>query len=157
VKSNGAVDPAQVTQAVELARQTQLLHALVAEARSDTLDIAVHDGSHQELVLEKFPVTGAKRIIAPRFGNGFDSLAVPTSPGILALGSNTARLGLLLVNSGANAVILYLASSQRPGVVAVYLAASGGSWNGLLGNVLWCGNVAAVALTAPSTLAGGEI
>jgi hypothetical protein len=142
---------------VELARQTAILHALLAESRSEVLEVSVHDGRGRELIMEKFPVTGAKRVLVYRTGNGFDNFAVPAAPGALVLPANEARLGLRLANSGAtNAIVLYLAESQRAGVPAIYLPA-GASWDGRLGNVLWAGNITAVALTAPGTLIGGEV
>jgi hypothetical protein len=151
-----AVD-AQVGQAVELARQSKVLHSILAELRSDITELAVHDGAHQELILEQFPVAGSKRVVARRTGGGFDSLPVPTAPGVLVLAGNTARLGCQLVNSGTSPVILYLSDMLRPGVPAIWLGPSGGSWDGRFGNMVWCGNVFAVAQGAATVLVGGEL
>jgi hypothetical protein len=149
-----APSPDTVGVAVELARQTALLHALLADERAELVELAVHDGPHPEMVLDQFPVAGSKRIIARRVGNGFASLSVPTS-GVLALPANTSRLGVQLSNSGTAAIILYLSDQQRAGIPCVYLAA-GASWDGRFGSVCWSGNVYAVAQTGASTLCGGE-
>jgi hypothetical protein len=153
--TNG-VDPSGVALATLMSEHTPLLHSILAELRSDTIELGISDSPLREMVLDQFPVAGSKRILALRTGNGFDALAVPTT-GVLALGANEARLGLTLTNSGANAIILYLADHRGPGIPAVWLAASGGAWDGRLGNVAWCGNVFAVAQTGASTLAGGEL
>src|SRR5581483_6957930 len=107
----------------------------------------------QEILLDNFPVAGSKRIIVRRTSYGYDSLPVPTT-GVLALQADSARLGMTIVNSGANPVILYLTSTgvATPGAGAIYLAANGGAWDGRLGNVPWFGGVTAVAQTSASTL-----
>lgn len=152
------VDPAHVAQAMELGEHSKLLRALLAEARTNPIDIAVADSQHREMVLDQFPVTGSKRALVYRTGSGFDGLAVPTT-GVLVLGSNVARLGGTIVNLGANAVILYLTSTgvQTAGAPAIWLAATGGSWDFRLGNVLWCGSVSAVAQTAGTTVTVAEV
>lgn len=152
---NGA-DTAKVAEAVELGRQTALLHALLAAARSDVIDLGVSDAQGREMTLEQFPVAGSKRVLVYRTGNGTDGLAVPTA-GVIVFPANEARMGLTLINAGANAVILYLSDQQRKGVPCVWLGANGGSWDGRLGNLLWAGNVFAVAQAGASTLVGGEV
>lgn len=151
-------DSAQVVQAVELAQQTELLHTLVEHARTDLLQIAIGDMDAQELMLSNFPVAGSKRVIARRTGNGFDTLAVPTT-GVLVLPANEGRVGGQIVNSGANAVILYLweGGTAKPGIPAIWLAPNGGSWDFRLSNIPWVGNVTAVAQTAASTLTVAEV
>lgn len=153
--ANG-IDPSGVALATLMSEHTPLLHSILAELRSDTIELGVGDAPFREMVLDQFPVAGSKRVLANRTGNGYDGLAVPTT-GVLVFAANEARLGMLLVNSGANAIILYLSDQRRTGVPAVYLASPGGSWDGRLGNVGWCGNVFAVAQTGASTLAGGEV
>lgn len=153
---NGTSDPGSVAAAVGLARETMLLASILSELRSGVIEVAVGDMKHREMILDQFPVAGSKRVIAYRTGGGFDFLSVPTA-GTLALAANASRLGLTLINSGTSAIVLYLSDALRPGVPAVWLAANGGSWDGRLGNVLWCGNVFAVAQGATSTLSGGEL
>lgn|SRR6185312_6341508 len=156
MSSNGAPDAATLTAAMELGQIRALLQALVAESRAEILEVGVSDAAGRELVLDQFPVTGAKRVLAYRTGNGSDDYAVPTT-GVLLLPANEARLGCQFVNIGANAVILYLADQRKSGVPAVWLAASGGAWDGRFGNLLWSGNVFAVAQTGATTLVGGEL
>lgn len=159
MSANGApVDSGMVTLAMELGAQTQLLHALLAESRSDLLEIAVADVQQRELVLDQFPVPGSKRAIVFRTGNGTDNLAVPTT-GVLVLPDNASRLGGTIVNSATNPVILYLCATGKatPGVPAIWLAANGGSWDFRLGNVIWGGSVSAVAQIGASTITVAEV
>ncbi len=155
---NGQVHPAVAAYGLELTQQTELLRAILAKERTDIIEVAVGDTSHQEMVLDNFPVAGAKRVLAQRTSTGADAIAVPTT-GILVLEANSARLGGQIVNSGTNAVILYLARTglATPGAGAIWLAAGGGAWDFRLGNLLWCGSVSAVAQTGASTLTVAEV
>lgn len=153
---NGLPDPAHVAIAAGLGEQTPYLRAILAELRGELLEVGVSDAYGRELTLDQFPVPGRKRVLAYRTGNGFAALPVPTA-GVLALMANEARLGLQLVNTGANPITLYLADQARAGVPVVWLASSGGAWDGRFGNIGWAGNVFAVAQTGASTLAGGEL
>jgi hypothetical protein len=141
-----------------LSSQTDLLRALVAEDRTDIFDIAVADNHHGGLVMDNWPVAGSKRVIVNRTTVGTDSLQVPTT-GIQAISTNVGRLGGAIVNYGTNPVILYLwdGATARPGKGAIWLAAAGGSWDFRLGNVLWSGNVTAVAQGGTSTLTVCEV
>ena len=153
-----APDSGTVASAVELAKQTAILGELLRQDRADLLDIGVGDFQGREMILEQFPTTGSRRVIAFRTGNGNPSMTVPTA-GVLALPDNAGRLGGQIVNSGGAAVVLYLCGAGIPtqGVPAIYLAANGGSWDFRLGNLLWCGNVTAVAQGSPSTLTVAEV
>src|SRR6185437_2328201 len=97
-----APDPSHVAVAAGLGEQTPILAAILAELRSDTIEVGVSDALGREMMLEQFPVAGCKRVLAHRTGNGTDGLAVPTA-GVLVFAANEARLGLTLINSGANA------------------------------------------------------
>jgi hypothetical protein len=144
-----------VAVAAGLGEQTPLLAAILTELRSGTLEVGVSDALGRELLLQQFPVAGAKRALAFRTGNGFASLPVPTT-GVLVLPANEARIGCQLTNSGTSAIVLYLSDQARAGAPCVYLAA-GAAWNGQFGNLTWCGNLYAVAQTTASTLVGGEL
>ena len=158
--ANGAqaIDPSGVALATLMGEHTPLLRSILAELRSDLVDIAVSDSPARELVLDQFPAPGSKRLLVNRTGNGYASLAVPAPPaGVLALGANEARLGLTLINTGAVPVGLYLSDQPRNGVPVIWLAAAGGAWDGRFGNLTWSGNVYAVGLGGASTLSGGEL
>jgi hypothetical protein len=157
------VNPAQVTIALELGSQTQILSALLAAARTELLEVGVSDAYEQELTLEHFPVTGSKRVLARRTGYGTDGMALPTT-GALVLQANEARIGCRITNSGSNPVILYLSDAKRAGFPALYLGVAtpgnevlGASWDGKLGNAVWCGNVWAVPQGGASTLVVAEL
>jgi hypothetical protein len=150
------IDPSGVALATLMGEHTPLLASILAELRSGAIEVGVGDVQFREMVLDQFPVPGAKRILAYRTGNGFAALQVPTT-GVLALAANEARLGMSLINTGANAITLYLSDQARSGIPTIWLAASGGAWDGRLGNIAWAGNVFAVAQTTASTLAGGEV
>lgn len=155
---NGHADPAQVAANVEAGRHSALLGAILTALRSESLETAVADFQHRQMVLEGFPVTGSKRVLVYRTGSGNDNLPVPTT-GVLVVQSNSGRFGGTIVNSGASTVILYLCSAgvATPGAPAIYLAANGGSWDFRLGNMLWCGSVSAVAQGASSSLTVAEV
>jgi len=164
-KGNGAAlaNPAQVTIALELGSQTQILAALLAAARSELLEVGVSDAYGRELTLEHFPVTGSKRVLAHRTGAGNDNLVVPAT-GVLALVANEARLGCRITNTGANPVILYLADQKRAGAPAIYLGVVtpgndifGATWDGKIGNTIWAGNVWASPTTGTSILLIAEV
>jgi hypothetical protein len=156
VPGDGQVDPSGVALATLMAEHTPLLHSILAELRADVIDLGVSDAQGREMMLEQFPVAGSKRVLVYRTGNGTDGLAVPTT-GVLVFPANEARLGLTLINTGANAVILYLTDQRKAGSPAVWLAAAGGAWDGRIGNLSWAGNVFAVAQVGASTLVGGEL
>lgn len=143
--------------ALHLTAQTDLLESILAELRTELMEVGVSDAAGRELILEQHPVAGCKRVLAYRTGNGTDGLVVPTAPGVMVFPANEARIGLTLINSGANAIILYLSDQKRPGVPCVFLNAAGGSWDGRFGAMPWAGNVFAVAQVGASTLVGGEI
>jgi len=106
--------------------------------------------------LKDFPAPGITRRILQRTGLGWNNLSVPTT-GIQLLVANDSRVGCTVINSGTNAIILYLSDQQRPGIPTVWLAASGGAWDGRFANNAWCGNVFAVAQTGASSVCGGEL
>lgn len=156
---NGTPDPSHVAVAAGLGEQTPILASILAELRSGVLQIGAADVRARELVLDQFPVPGSKRVLPYRTGNGSDGLAIGTTGLTLVIAANEGRLGGMIVNAGANAVILYLTERNAPaeGIPAIWLAASGGSWDFRLGNVLWCGNVSAIAITAASSLTVAEV
>lgn len=142
--------------AADTAEQTQYLRAILAELRSDLLQIGVLDGSRREMILDQWPVPGSKRILAYRTGNGTDSVSVTTT-GLLIMTANEARIGSSWTNSGSFPALLYLANAQRAGVLTLWLAANGGSWDGRISGLPWAGHVFAVGSGGTTTLVGGEL
>jgi hypothetical protein len=76
---------------------------------------------------------------------------VKSSGTTVIIAENLNRNGLEIVNGSANAVYLY------PGKAAVveegiYLAKEGGSWNGMVGEMLWTGAVNGIAVTSEVTI-----
>jgi hypothetical protein len=161
----GAPDPTAVANLAHSANHSRALAAILAELRADVMDIAVGDFTGQQLQLSNFPVSGSKRVVVMRTGNGNPSFAVPVTP-VLVLPFNEGRLGGVIVNTGATAVTLFLTQNSvdadnplqaLAGVPAIWLAASGGSWDFRLGNVMWAGSVTAQASVSPSTLTIAEV
>src|SRR5580693_8702503 len=72
------------------------------------------------------------------------------------LKENANRNGLEIVNQGANSIWLELgaAATEEAGI---FLAASGGSWNGMVGPMLWTGPVNAIAATAETNMTVVEV
>jgi hypothetical protein len=158
------VDPSGVALATLMAEHTPLLASILSELRSGTIEVGVGDIQFRQMVLDQFPVAGSKRILAYRTGNGSDAAPVGTGTATAPINGqilppNEGRLGGQIVNIGTNPVILYLTARPvpLPGIPAIFLAASGGAWNFLLGNLLWCGNVSAVGQGGTSTLTVAEV
>jgi hypothetical protein len=157
MSANGTREPSTIALAAGIGELEGLLAALLAETRAEPIQLGVSDAHGQGLTLEHWPVTGTKRVLAYRTGNGLGSgLAVPTT-GVLVFPANEARIGCTLVNMGANAALVYLSDQARQGAPTIWLAANGGSWDGMFGNVTWAGNIFAVAITTATTFAGGEL
>lgn len=72
------------------------------------------------------------------------------------LAENANRTGSQYVNEGANSIFLELGTTAvlKKGI---FLAASGGSWNGMIGPMVWTGPVAGIAETAETELAVVEV
>lgn len=155
--TNG-IDPSGVALATLMSEHTPLLAAILAAVRSEVLEIGVGDVKYRQMVLDQFPVAGSKRVLAYRTGAGSDGIAVPTT-GALVVVANEARLGGRIVNAGTNNAVLYLTDRPVPasGAPAIYLPSAGGAWDFRLGNLTWCGNVSAIALTGASTLTVAEV
>jgi hypothetical protein len=149
--------------AAGLGEQTPLLAAILAELRSGVLEMSVADSHRRELILNKFPITGARRALVYRTGAGADSVTVPATGAVqsaLVLVGNEGRIGGRIVNSGTNPVILYLTERPVPvsGVPAIWLPTGGaGAWDLRLGNVVWGGNVSALGQGGTSTLSIAEV
>lgn len=67
------------------------------------------------------------------------------------LAENVERAGAEYVNEGANSIFLELGAAAvlQQGI---FLAASGGSWNGMVGPLVWTGAVNGIAETAETNL-----
>ena len=155
--SNGtAPQPSAIALASGLGSLEGLLSSILSAVRSETLQIGVSDAHGQGLTLEHWPVTGSRRVLAYRTGNGTDGTTITTT-GQLLVPPNEGRIGMTWINAGANPALLYLTDQVRKGSPAVWLAANGGSWDGRFGGLPWSGNVFAVSTAATTTLVGGEL
>lgn len=147
-----------VALASELAATNALITRLIRELNSTMVDLCVTDREPPEILMRNFPVPGANRLIAHRSGEGGTFTLAQNTP-LLILPSLETRLGISVINSGAGAVTLFLtADISAPGTnpltqgsAQIFLAASGGAWDGRLGNVLWGG-----AVTANCAAVGGS-
>ena len=122
--------------------------------------IAALDGSQrQSRKMQDFPIQGVSRYIVPKSGYG-QAVALTAATNTVLLPINEARLGLQIVNSGTAAVTLYLGALGEIGVRALpqlWIGAGGGSWDGMLSETIWCGNICAVAGAGGSTVTIAEI
>lgn len=142
-----------------------LLRALLAQESADISELCVSDREPPEALMANFPTRGVQRMIVRRPGNGGTYPLAAGNP-TPVLQANENRLGGSIINSGANAVTLYLAAdllqpgSNTPlpqGAPQLRLNGGGGSWDLKLSDVLWCGTVVAVADTGGSTLSVAEV
>lgn len=69
---------------------------------------------------------------------------------------NSSRNGLEIVNEGANSIYLNLgkAAVSEEGI---FLGASGGSWNGMVGPMVWVGSVFGIAASAETNVTLAEV
>lgn len=72
------------------------------------------------------------------------------------LAENLNRSGSEYVNEGANSIFLELGAAAvlQNGI---FLAASGGTWNGMVGPMVWTGSVFGIAETAETNLSVVEV
>ena len=146
----------------EVVNTRRLLEALLNAQRSGLVNIVTGNFPYREAMLLDSPSTHAKRLLVPRSGAG-GTVALSTSLAAV-LAANEGALGRIVVNTGASAAVLYLALAgdlgglgALPGAQAanrpqVWLAASGGTWNGKVGEVTYAGEVNATAATGTTTL-----
>lgn len=152
-----AVTPTEVHQLAAQNETNRLLKELVSRENLDLQQIAVTNGPRRLRKMKDWPMPGASRFLVSNPGNGL-SVAPPASLGGVStlVAENSARLGGLITVSGAPA-ILYLCSLE---IAQMLIAGSGplltpqilvpgsGSWNFLLGRVIWGGQVQAVSPTS---------
>lgn len=151
-----------VTAIQEFLQLRSLLAALLTSERYRLTDVVVGRMNAQELVVYDVPGPGAKRLLIDRQGEGG---IVPVGNGVITpvCQSSEGRVGGLVTNSGTANVRLYLAQAGDLGGVGNALSGQagnrpstllfpGGSFDFRLGNVLYGGEVNAVALAA-----GGQV
>lgn len=144
-----------------------VLHTLqhtLNQDRSQLTQLCVTDREPAQLLMDNFPVPGARRLIVRRAGSGGSYTLAANEPTLL-VPANENRLGLTIVNAGAHAVTLYGSvdllqpgsSSPLAGGAPQAVLAAGASWDGRLGSLLWCGNVLAVDTTGGAVISVWEV
>lgn len=141
--------------AAELGHVTGLLRQLVNADRSELAQLVVLDTAPTATVLDHFPTERSRRFLVHRTGNG-NTTPVDTN-GELILDRNEARIGGLIVNTGAVGVTLYFAKDANGGRARTWLGPNGGAFDFLLGHVLWGGPIFAVADSGSSTVVVAEL
>lgn len=145
--------------AAELASTNAFIERLIKEFNSALIEVCVTDREPPELRMRNWPVPGAERLIVHRSGEGGTFTVAQNTP-VLLLPSLETRLGISVINSGANPATLFLTNDLvAPGATApfaqgtaqIFLAANGGAWDGKLGNIFWGGSVTAVCTVAGGT------
>jgi hypothetical protein len=69
---------------------------------------------------------------------------------------NLARNGLEITNQGANSIYLSLGKAAVA-EEGIFLAASGGSWNGMIGPIVWTGSVFGLAASTETNVTVAEV
>ena len=67
------------------------------------------------------------------------------------LSENLERSGAEFVNEGANSIYLNLGKAAES-EVGIFLAANGGTWNGMVGPITWTGSVTGIAPSGETSL-----
>lgn len=132
-----------------------------AEGYSGLYDVVMGDFDHPEPVLLVSPP--ARRLRITRHGAGGEAIQVASTISQILL-PNEGRMGLEIVNYGANNLFVYLTNInnlQGPGPFTcpvLWLKSAGGAWGGEFSEGLWGGSVCAKAdNVAGTTIALAEI
>lgn len=119
---------------------------------SGLYDVVMGDFDHPEPVLLVSPP--ARRLRITRHAHGGPAVTVTQAP-MPIVTANEGRMGLEVVNYGANNLFLYLGAlddvigGAQLGVI--WLRSAGGSWDGELSEGLWGGNICGAADNAAGT------
>jgi hypothetical protein len=135
-----------------MAELERLLAELIAQTAGQTAMLSISDDNPTE-ISKDFPYGGAVRVLLRRTPQAIQQQAGTQG---LILASNPNRIGGQLVNKAANGVTLFLAAFANPAAGQVWLPPNGGTWNLRLSQMLWCGNVFAVADTGNLSIIGAE-
>lgn len=130
------------------------LFGILEELRSIDTDVVIIDTDSpnaQRQEIDHFPVPSHARAIVPRRPSG--GLVTVDTNGEILVQANRGRLGGQLINTGTNAVWVYLGTQYDPGIGVGWLSPSGGSWDFEISDRLWVGAVFAVAVSGTSVVA----
>jgi len=124
----------------------ELLERIAAQEGPGLQTLSVTDREVPAGVEVSFPVAGFQRWLLQRQAVG-GRFAV-TEAGVQLLIANNRRLGGMIVNNGAENIVLTLAdlstTTSQGGLGEIELL-PGESWDLRLGSILWCGSVSAAA------------
>lgn len=164
-----APPPSEVTSLAalvsEVATTNHLLQRLLTNERADVVHLCVTDHEPAQLLMDNFPVPGARRLIVRRSGAG-GTIALTAATPTVILTPNDNRLGGQIVNMGAAVVTLFLSGDLLTpgggvplpsGAAQIGLNAGGGSWDLRLSNLGWAGTVIAVAGGGGSSVTVAEV
>lgn len=131
--------------------------AVNTEQENVYAELGVTDREPGEFYMRNFPVKGSERYLVRRTGDGGQFPLTTTAT--LIVPATEYRMGGLIVNAGANPVLLFLAQDLSgttgvpvSAVPTIFLPVGGSGWNMLLGNKLWLGNIQAASTTATSSV-----
>jgi hypothetical protein len=156
VAERPSAEPAELAAA---AAELKVLEAIRDALRGSAVNMAISNHVTEPVTLTDFPFAGAIRWLIPRQATG-GRLAVEEAVQVRALEHNPSRIGGTIVNVGEKEVTLTLTDrlgAALPGQGQIGLVAGGGSWDLRLGNMLWCGSVAAAGVGGNSTLTVVEV
>lgn len=152
------LDPAILHKLSDLGRK---LDRAYLEALIDLGQVALTNGHRRILTVPNWPVSGSRRYVISQNGFGGKTTIAANTP-TLVLPSNPSRLGLTIVNIGTGDLTLYgctlgeAQGAQLPACPTWPLTPGGGSWDGRLGRINWCGDVIAISVAGTTyTLAAG--
>lgn len=163
-----AVDPAQTLgEAMVVAQESslELLRKISEGLRGSAAQLAVSNHVAQPVTMADWPVAGSTRLLLPRQavgGQGGGIMHIPSTSYTAILAHNPNRIGATIVCYGKGGAYLLLQDRPATTVIpqtmgVIGLNGEGGSWDGRLSNLTWCGSVTAIAVEEETTLTVVEV
>lgn len=143
----------------QAAEELALLRRIADALGSNPNAMVVTDEAVPPGLVADFQLPGLRRLLLGRAPQGGE-VAVEEAKFVLVRPANRQRIGGTIVNEGEKPVRLVLAQAEKaaqPALARVYLREQGGSWDFMLGGLLWAGNISAIGVGGASKLAVVEI
>lgn len=142
-KTNGKPPVGQAMLAVAAMHKADKIIQLLENLKGQDTPHLATGSAQTPQKLENWPIPGHFRYVTPYRGNGG---LIAATAGVFqdVAEGDPGRMGLSLINSGANPAFVYGAragDAENGGVPTGYVGPNGGAWDGRISGELWCGPV----------------